>query len=213
MSPTDKILSFRCFLKRIFDLVFSFAGILIFFPFFIILAVVIKISSKGKVLHIQERYGKDGKIFKLLKFKTMYKDADERMKQYLIKRPQQKKEWDTYKKLRTFDPRVTPVGKMLRRFSMDELPQLFNVLKGDMSLIGPRPYMIQEKSEIMPYSSVLFKVKPGITGIWQIRGRSELSFESRIKIDMFYVNNWSLSKDIVILFKTVGVVLKGRGAY
>ena len=143
----------------------------------------------------------------------MYKDADEKMKEYLINRPKVAKEWNKYKKLRSYDPRVTLLGKFLRRFSLDELPQLFNVLKGNMSIVGPRPYLVQEKKEIKQFSSIILKVKPGITGIWQTKGRSELSFESRIKMDMFYVQNWSLFKDSIIILKTVGIVLKGKGAY
>ena len=208
-----KIDVFRCFSKRVFDLLGSLIGIIFLIPFFVILAIIIRISSKGKILHIQNRFGKNGKIFRLLKFTTMFKDADERMKDYLIDKPQVAKEWNEYKKLRSYDPRVTLLGKFLRRFILDELPQLFNVLKGDMSLVGPRPYLVQEKKEISQFSSIILKVKPGMTGIWQIKGRSELSFESRIEMDMEYVQNWSLFKDISIILKTVGVVIKGRGAY
>jgi len=204
---------FRCFSKRVFDLIISLIGILFLLPFFIILAIIMKIGSKGKILHVQDRFGKNGKIFKLLKFKTMFTDADEKLKEYLINRPDVAKEWNTYKKLRTYDPRVTLLGKFLRRFSLDELPQLFNVLKGDMSIVGPRPYLVQEKKDIKQFSSIILTVKPGMTGVWQIKGRSELSFESRIKMDIFYVQNRSLFKDLIILLKTFGIVLKGKGAY
>lgn len=204
---------FRCFTKRVFDLIISIIGIFFLMPFFVILTIIIKISSEGNILHIQNRFGKDGKIFKLLKFKTMFKDADDKMREYLIKRPHLKEEWEEYKKLRSYDPRVTPIGKLLRRFSLDELPQLFNVVKGDMSMVGPRPYLVQEKEDIKNFSHIILQVKPGITGLWQIRGRCELSFKSRINMDIYYVKNWTLFKDIIIIIKTFGVVIRGRGAY
>lgn len=213
MGPNDKIDIFRDFSKRAFDLLISVIGILILLPFFAVLAIIIRISSRGKILHVQNRFGKNGKIFKLLKFTTMHKDADERMRDYLADWPHIEKEWKKFKKLRGFDPRVTLLGKFLRRFSLDELPQLFNVLKGDMSLVGPRPYLVHEEKDIGQFSSTILKVKPGMTGIWQIRGRSELSFESRIEMDMEYVRNRSLFGDIRIVLKTVGVVLRGKGAY
>lgn len=213
-STNNKLLSsFRCFSKRVFDMIISLISILLLLPFLIILSIIIKINSKGDIFFVQDRFGKDGKVFKLVKFKTMYRDADKRLEEYFMKNPQFKKEWKQYKKLKTYDPRITVVGKFLRRFSLDELPQFFNVLKGEMSIVGPRPYLVQEKKEIRQFSDVIFKVKPGITGVWQVKGRNELSFKSRIKMEIFYVQNLSLFLDIIIILKTFRVVIKGEGAY
>jgi undecaprenyl-phosphate galactose phosphotransferase len=207
LSPVNRLV------KSIFDLVLSVAGLIPALPLFLIIGILIKIDSRGSVFFIQDRFGRDGKKFKLLKFRTMYEDADRKLKEYLERNPQLQAEWDRYKKLKSFDPRVTRVGKILRRFSLDEAPQIFNVLKGDMSIVGPRPYLIREKAEIEQSAAIIFRVKSGLTGLWQIRGRSELSFEARLKLDEFYVRNWSLFLDIVIILKTFGVVLKGKGAY
>ncbi len=207
LSPVNRML------KGIFDLVVSAAGIVLMLPLFMIVSLLIKIDSRGSILFIQERFGKDGEKFKLLKFRTMYEDSDEKLKEYLHQNPQLQQEWDQYKKLKSFDPRVTRIGKFLRRFSLDESPQIFNVLKGDMSIVGPRPYLVREKEEIEQSAAIIFLVKSGLTGLWQIKGRSELNFEARLKLDEFYVRNWSLFLDIIIILKTFGAVLKGKGAY
>jgi undecaprenyl-phosphate galactose phosphotransferase len=207
LSPVNRLV------KRGFDLVVSAAGVILMLPFFMVISLLIKIDSRGSILFIQERFGKDGKKFKFLKFRTMYEDADEKLKEYLRQNPRLQQEWDRYKKLKSFDPRVTRIGKFLRRFSLDESPQIFNVLKGDMSIVGPRPYLIREKEAIEQSASIIFRVESGLTGLWQIKGRNELSFEARLKLDEFYVRNWSLFLDIVIILKTFGVVLKGKGAY
>ena len=214
MRMANNLLSpFNQFLKRIFDLVVSAITGILLLPFFMVIAAIIKIDSRGKVLFIQERFGKGGKKFKLLKFRTMYVDGDEKLKEYLHQHPELQQEWDRYKKLKSFDPRVTRVGKLLRRFSIDESLQIFNVLKGDMSIVGPRPYLPREKREIERSAAIIFKVKSGLTGLWQIKGRNELSFDTRLKLDEFYVRNWSFLLDITIILKTFGAVLKGKGAY
>lgn len=207
LSPVNR------FFKRTFDLVVSVGGIVLMLPFFLLIAILIKMDSRGPVLFIQERFGKDGKRFNFLKFRTMYEETDEKLGEFLERNPRLQAEWDQYKKLKSFDPRVTGIGKFLRRFSLDESPQIFNVLKGDMSIVGPRPYLVREKEEIEESAAIIFRVKSGLTGLWQIRGRSELSFETRLKLDEFYVRNWSLFLDIVIILKTFGVVLRGKGAY
>jgi Undecaprenyl-phosphate galactose phosphotransferase WbaP len=207
LSPVNRLL------KRGFDLVVSVTGVILMLPFFMVISLLIKIDSRGSILFIQERFGKEGKKFKFLKFRTMYEDADEKLKEYLRQNPRLQQEWDQYKKLKSFDPRVTRIGKFLRRFSLDESPQIFNVLKGDMSIVGPRPYLIREKEAIEQSAPIIFRVESGLTGLWQIKGRNELSFEARLKLDEFYVRNWSLFLDIVIILKTFGVVLKGKGAY
>jgi undecaprenyl-phosphate galactose phosphotransferase len=207
LSPVNR------FFKRLFDLLVSLLSILLLLPFFIVIALVIKIDSRGPVLFRQLRFGKEGKKFKLLKFRTMFVDGDEKLKEYLNQNPNLQEEWDRYKKLKSHDPRVTRVGRFLRRFSLDEAPQLFNVLNGTMSIVGPRPYLPREKEDIERSAAIIFRVKSGITGLWQIKGRNELSFDARLKLDEFYVRNWSFLLDITIILKTFGTVLKGKGAY
>ncbi len=207
LSPVNR------FFKRAFDLLVSIVGSILLLPLFMIIALLIKIDSRGPVLFIQERFGKEGKKFKLFKFRTMYMNADEKLNQYLEQHPELQQEWDQFKKLKSFDPRVTGIGKFLRRFSLDEAPQILNVLKGDMSIVGPRPYLVREKEEIEKSAAIIFRVKSGLTGLWQIKGRSELSFETRLKLDEFYVRNWSFLLDITIILKTFSAVLRGKGAY
>ncbi len=199
--------------KRIFDIFLSIVMLPVLLPVIGIISLLIKIDSPGKVFFIQDRLGKNGKIFKCIKFRSMYENSDEILQDYLNKNPEAKKEWEKYKKLKGYDPRVTRVGKFLRKTSLDELPQIFNVLKGDMSLVGPRPYLPREIDDMGDYADVILMTLPGITGLWQVSGRNELEFEDRLKLDTWYVLNWSLWLDIVILFKTIKVVLKREGAY
>jgi undecaprenyl-phosphate galactose phosphotransferase len=214
MRMANKLLSpANRFFKRMFDIIASLFGIIILMPIFVLISVVIKLGSRGPVLFIQERFGKGGKQFKFIKFRSMYMDSDNRLNAFLNEHPQVKEEWEKYKKLKQYDPRVTPFGKFLRRFSLDEAPQLFNVLKGDMSIVGPRPYLIREKAEIEKSAAIIFRVKSGLTGLWQIKGRSEVSFENRLKLDEFYVRNWSFFLDIIIILKSFGAVFRGKGAY
>ena len=141
------------------------------------------------------------------------KYSDEILENFFQENPQHKEEWEQFAKLRTIDPRVTRVGKFLRSYSLDELPQIMNVLRGNMGLVGPRPYLPREKEKIGHYMHVICMTVPGVTGLWQVSGRNEISFEGRLKLDSWYVRNWSLWQDIVLLFKTIGVVLKRKGAY
>ena len=177
-----------------------------------IIALMIKLSSKGPALYTQKRVGKNGMVFRCYKFRTMYPDAKERLKVILEKNPAARAEWERSFKLKE-DPRVTPIGKFLRETSLDELPQLLNILRGEMSLVGPRP-VVQE--EIDKYyreeAAFYFMVPPGLTGLWQISGRSATTYEYRISLDSWYVKNWDLWLDLMILFKTVGVVLNREGA-
>lgn len=214
MRMANNLLSpFNRFFKRVFDLVVSIAAIIVSLPLFMIITFLIKVDSRGTIFFVQDRFGRGGKKFKMLKFRTMYTDADEKLKEYLGQDPRLQEEWDQYKKLKSLDPRITRIGKFLRRFSLDEAPQIFNVLIGEMSIVGPRPYLVREKEEIEKSAAIIFRVKSGLTGLWQIRGRSDLSFETRLKLDEFYVRNWSLFLDIIIILKTFGVVVKGKGAY
>ncbi|MEI6610522.1 MAG: undecaprenyl-phosphate galactose phosphotransferase WbaP [Deltaproteobacteria bacterium] len=197
--------------KRLFDYVFGFIFfILLIIPIGII-SVLIKITSKGPAILKQERIGKNSKSFTCYKFRTMYHDADERLEVILADDPEAKKEWETYWKLKN-DPRVTAFGMFLRKTSLDEVPQIINILKGEMSLIGPRPYIPREWDWLKHYSETINCVQPGITGLWQVSGRSDSSHEQRLTLDAWYVRNWNLWLDIVILIKTIFVVIKKEGA-
>ena len=204
---------FNKFIKRSFDLVFSILFVPFLFVMVVIFGILIRADSRGTVFLRQDRIGKGGKIFKCVKFRTMFEDADEILDMYLKKNEDVREEWSRYKKLRYYDPRVTRVGRFLRRTSLDELPQIFNVLAGDMSFFGPRPYLPEEVKEIQGYSDLIRLTSPGITGLWQVSGRNILDFEERVKLDTWYVLNWSLWLDIVILFKTIRVVINKEGAY
>ena len=200
------------FLKRAFDLT---AGALIAIPVLPIIAityVLIKLDSNGPAFYNAERIGKDGKTFKCYKFRSMYVNADKILLEFLDKHPEAQEEWREFQKLRGDDPRVTKVGKIIRKYSIDELPQIFNVLAGTMSLVGPRPYLPREKEKMGSFLPIICMTMPGMTGLWQVSGRSNVTFSGRLKMDAWYVRNWSLWQDIVILFKTVKVVL-GKDAY
>jgi undecaprenyl-phosphate galactose phosphotransferase len=196
---------------------FDYVIIIILIPILIIvipiIALLIKLDSKGPVFYIQERIGKNGKIFKVIKFRTMYINSQEILEKFLQENKDALLEWQTYKKLKSYDPRVTRVGRFLRKTSLDELPQIFNVIKGEMSLVGPRPYLPSEAEDMGDYKDYILLTRPGITGLWQISGRSDLSFEERLKLDTWYVLNWSLWLDLYIILKTFLVVLSKKGAY
>jgi lipopolysaccharide/colanic/teichoic acid biosynthesis glycosyltransferase/GGDEF domain-containing protein len=206
--------------KRCMDIIGALAGIVLFLPVMFVIAVLIKITSRGPILFRQKRMGFLGKAFTFLKFRSMYTDCSEdRHKAYVTKLIQSKvdsahkePECNILYKM-TDDPRITPFGIFLRKTSLDELPQLYNVLKGEMSLVGPRPpipYEV-EKYENWHFRRVL-EVKPGLTGLWQVEGRSTTTFDEMVRLDIAYVNNLSLWLDIKILFKTIWVVLTGKGA-
>ena len=203
-------------LKRTFDIFFSIFVIIITLPITIPIAIIIKLTDGGKIFFVQKRPGLNGREFKLYKFKTMYEDNDEILEKFLNKNPKAKEEWQKYRKLKTYDPRVTPIGKFLRKTSLDELPQFINVLKGDMSVVGPRPYIMSEFEEFnIPKKIIdkLLSVKPGVTGLWQVSSRNEATFEERIKQDLEYIENKSFLYDLKIILKTIKVMLTGKGAY
>jgi undecaprenyl-phosphate galactose phosphotransferase len=200
-------------IKRLFDLTLSVLMLSILLPTILIIGVLIKLDSRGPIFYTQERVGKNGKKFKVIKFRSMYTNADELLKEFLEKNPKLREEFETFRKLKN-DPRVTKVGKFLRKTSLDELPQIFNVLKGEMSLVGPRPVTKEEIDKYYKdYAIYYYEVLPGITGLWQISGRSDTSYDERVELDVWYVKNWNLWLDIVILIKTIKVVLKREGAY
>lgn len=199
------------FFKRVFDIIIGILGIIILLPVSIIVKIINLINKDlAPVFYSHTRIGKNGKEFKLYKFRSMVPNADEVLKE-MLKDKKIAEEYNKNKKLKN-DPRITKVGKILRKTSLDELPQFINILKGDMSLIGNRPYLPREKKDMGKYYNEIIKTKPGLTGYWQVNGRSDVSFNNRLKLEQFYSNNYSLIMDIKILFKTVVVVLKRDGA-
>jgi len=205
--------TYRIVLKEIFNYTLAILLLPILLPVIGILAFMIKRESPGPIFFTHNRLGKDGKTIPTLKFRSMYVDAQERLEKLLLENEEIQKEWETNFKLKN-DPRVTKIGTILRKTSLDELPQIFNVLKGEMSFVGPRPVIQQEIDQYYKNDSeYYFMVKPGITGLWQVSGRSDTDYDFRIKTDKWYVRNWSLWLDIVILFKTVKVVFFREGAY
>jgi exopolysaccharide biosynthesis polyprenyl glycosylphosphotransferase len=194
--------------KRTFDVVFTLCGLVVVTPLMILAAIAVKLSSPGPVFYTSERIGLNGATFKMYKFRTMYDGADRRVAQMIAANGGN----PLFFKVRN-DPRVTPVGRLLRKFSIDELPQIFNVLLGDMSIVGPRP---QVRREVEYYDDLVRRrlaVKPGLTGLWQVSGRSNLKIDDAVRLDLRYVENWSLVQDLVIIAKTVKTVLRGDGAY
>ena len=198
--------------KRIFDLVATVVGGLLILPILLILAVLVGIDNKGRIIFAHRRVGRKGKLFPCYKFQSMVPDAQERLEEYLAKNPAAREEWEESFKL-TNDPRVTKLGAFLRKTSLDELPQLWNVLMGDMSLVGPRPIVTKEIERYGDYIREYYMVPPGITGMWQVNGRSDTTYEERVAMDTWYVRNWSVWIDLVYLFKTVKAVFTGKGAY
>lgn len=198
-------------LKRIIDYSLSIILLPIVVPLMLVIALVIKIDSPGPVFFYHERIGKGGKKFKCIKFRTMFIDADERLKKILEEDEEKKREWETFRKLKN-DPRITRVGKFLRKTSLDELPQIINVLKGDMSFVGPRPVTKEELEQYYgKFKDYYLSVYPGITGLWQVSGRNKLSYRERVYLDVWYVLNWSIWLDLVILVKTVKEIFKPSG--
>lgn len=195
-------------IKRGFDLIFSLIAFILLSPIFLLIILLIRIDSKGRAIYTQERIGLNGKLFKLYKFRSMVLDADRVLFELLEKDELLALEYKVNKKLRN-DPRVTRVGKVIRKLSLDELPQLLNVIKGDMSLIGNRPYLPREIEDMQPYYEDIVKSKPGITGLWQTNGRSSTTFRNRCKMEAEYSSKMSLKMDIKIFFKTFYVMFKG----
>lgn len=194
--------------KKSMDLILSFIGLILLIPVFLILAILVKLDSKGPVFYAHTRKGKNRSDIKIYKFRTMYSNSDEIFESFS---DEQKEEYYKNFKLDN-DPRVTKIGDFLRRTSLDEIPQLINVLKGDLSLVGPRPIVEKEICKYGQYADKLFSVIPGITGYWQSHGRSDTSYEERIEMDMYYIDNKSILLDIKIMFKTVISVIKKEGA-
>jgi lipopolysaccharide/colanic/teichoic acid biosynthesis glycosyltransferase len=200
------------FIKRIIDIIAGGLGIIFLIPIIIFVKIAsICLREKGSIFYTQERIGKDGKNFKIYKFRSMVKNADEILEELLEKDEEAAREFKLNKKLKN-DPRLTKLGRFLRRTSIDELPQVINVFKGDMSLVGPRPYLPREKEDMGGYYDYIIRSKPGITGLWQVNGRSNTTFDKRIWLDRQYNREKSLKTDAKILLKTVTCVFRGEGA-
>lgn len=199
--------------KRIFDLVLFFLLIIPFCLLIILISLGIVLTTREYPIFIDRRMGKNGKIITVFKLRTMVKNPETLLDCYLRQFPEKKAEWIRYKKIKGNDPRITPIGKFLRKFSLDELPQIFNVLQGNMNFVGPRPYMTSEKNDMGPFRDFILSVKPGVTGLWQIRGRNALAFSERLNLDVHYIQNWSLGMDLRILLKTIWIVILGKESY
>ena len=199
-------------IKRVLDLALVIIGGIILLPFLLILALLIKLNSPGPVLYKHKRLGQNGRYFYAYKFRSMVMDSEEHLQKLLDSDPEIKKEWETNFKLRN-DPRITLIGKFLRRTSFDEFPQLINILKGEMSLVGPRPIIDAEIEKYGEDYKRIFSVKPGLTGLWQVSGRSDTDYQERVSYDTYYLQSWSVWLDIWVLLKTFSVVLRGKGAY
>lgn len=203
---------YRLVLKNIFDWILSIITLPVLIPLMMIIAFRMRLLEPGKsIIFTQERLGQNGETFVCYKFRTMQENSKELLAAYLKTHPDEVEYYDKYHKYKN-DPRVTPFGKTLRKTSLDELPQLWNVFKNEMSLIGPRPYMLEEGDNIGENRDTILSVKPGITGLWQVSGRSDVDFKSRIRLDLWYIRNWNLWMDLVILIKTVKTVLVKNGA-
>ena len=199
-------------LKFVFDWVLTFFGTIAISPILLIIALWIYHDSPGPVIFKHRRVGRDGKEFNCYKFRSMCVDADVKLKELLEKDPAAREEWNRDFKLKN-DPRITKSGHFLRRTSLDELPQIFNVLKGEMSLVGPRPIVQAEVPRYGKFIQDYYMVRPGITGMWQTSGRSDIDYPERVAMDSWYVRNWNVWFDVVLLWRTFSVVFSKKGAY
>lgn len=219
-QPLDELMKERmpaaagvaAFSKRAVDAALAFIALLVISPLLAMACVSLFIIQGGPVFVTQKRIGRNGVMFSCIKFRTMVTNGEEVLARHLALNPSEQQEWDTNRKLRA-DPRVTPFGALLRKSSLDELPQLFNVLVGDMSMVGPRPITMEETQFYGPHFPDYLSVRPGLTGLWQISGRSDTSYAERVKLDVAYVANRSLWGDFAIMAKTIPAVLSARGSY
>jgi len=200
-------------MKRLFDMVAGMIILLLGVPLMGLVALLIKLDSQGPVFYIDNRLGKNGRYFPCFKFRTMKHNCDSTLAEYLRTEPTAGEEWGKFAKLRCFDPRLTGLGSKLRKYSIDELPQIINVIKGEMSLVGPRPYLPREREQMGYSANIILQMTPGITGLWQVRGRNSIDFSGRLLLDTWYVQNQTIWLDMIILVQTIRVVLTGRDAY
>ena len=213
-SNKKRSLNFYRLFKKIFDLLFALLFLILNLPLFLIISFFIKLSSRGPIFYLQERIGKNNIPFRCIKFRTMYPEAKDILENILKNDNNLKKEFEETHKLKK-DPRITTIGKFLRKSSLDELPQFINVLRGEMSIVGPRPIVKDEKKKYGKNIKKVLSIKPGITGLWQVSGRNNLTYKKRVMLDLNYVRNYNLLMDIRILIRTFGVILLplDRGAY
>jgi exopolysaccharide production protein ExoY len=200
------------FLKRLFDLSFSLTLLLFLSPLFLGIALAIRLSSRGRAIYVQPRLGKGGRVFKCYKFRTMHVDAERRLREILAKNSLLREEWLENQKLKN-DPRIFFLGKWLRRTSLDELPQFWNGVKGDLSIVGPRPYMLCQKQVLGSLAPKILSVRPGITGLWQTSGRNGTTFQERIALDAKYIDKHSFHFDLLLILKTIPQILFLKDAY
>lgn len=200
-------------LKRAFDIIFSLVLLFFLLPLMLIIALIVKLTSHGPMFFSHNRVGRGGRLFKCYKFRTMYEDAEERQSQLIASCETLRDEWKYQRKFKR-DPRITFIGKFLRKTSLDELPQFWNVLKGDLSVVGPRPVVVEEVVEYFgKKAEKILSIRPGITGLWQVSGRSDLCYTKRMQYDEQYVDENSMILDLKLIFKTLPVVIFSQGAY
>ena len=210
-SPPRRLSTTERTVKRAIDIVGASVFFLVCGPLYLLVALGVRISM-GRPIHFwQNRLGEHGQRFRFYKFRSMVHNSEDVLDEFLSRNDMARTEWDTFQKLEK-DPRITPIGQLIRKMSLDELPQFWNVLKGDMSLVGPRPCMERQKSLYGKNWEHYCAMQPGITGLWQVSGRNRLPYAKRVDLDAYYVNNWSLWLDIKILFKTVRTVITGDGS-
>lgn len=200
------------FIKRGFDIVGASLGLILLSPLFVLLALLVKASDGGSIFYGHSRIGRGGTSFKCLKFRTMVANGGEVLSRHLATHPQARAEWEATRKLQ-HDPRVTRVGHVLRKLSLDELPQIVNILRGEMSIVGPRPVVSDELALYGPAAVYYLQSRPGLTGLWQVSGRNDVSYVARVEFDTHYVENWSFATDLSIILRTVPAVLASRGSY
>lgn len=199
-------------IKRLFDLFCAIIGLIFLLPIMLVVKITYVLNGdNNKILFVQNRIGKNGREFKFYKFRTMVPNADAILEKLLAENKELAKEYKINKKLQN-DPRITKIGKKLRKFSLDELPQVINILKGDMAVIGNRPYLPREKEDMGAFYKDIITTKPGLTGYWQVSGRNDVTFEKRLELEQYYSNHCGLIMDLKIFFKTFKVVIFGRGA-
>ena len=213
-SIKNRNLNFYKLFKTLLDFLFSIFFLIASLPFFIVVSILIKLSSRGPIFFLQERIGKNNIPFKCIKFRTMHPEAKDILENLLMNDEKLKMEFEQTHKIKN-DPRITTIGKLLRKTSLDELPQFINVLKNEMSIVGPRPIVNKEKKKYGKNFKKVLSVKPGITGLWQVSGRNNLTYKTRVKLDLNYAKNYNFLMDIRILIRTIGVILfpLDRGAY
>jgi exopolysaccharide production protein ExoY len=197
--------------KRILDVVVASIALIFVLPLLVVVGVLIRLQDGGQAVYSQKRYGRNGRTFKCYKLRSMVANADQRLIEILAQDPEARIEWEQTQKL-THDPRITPLGRFIRKTSIDELPQLFNILKGEMSIVGPRPIVENEITKYGEFYRDYCSVRPGLTGLWQVEGRSDTTYEQRVQLDVKYATTRNFTGDIMIMLRTVPAVLLSRGA-